>query len=61
MKKVLKILWLVVAAVFVLLFVAIPFGVNSSLLASLLGEYIIAPLLLVQIVVWIFFREKENS
>lgn len=61
MKKILKTLWVMVLAIFILLFVAIPFGVNGSLFAYLLGYYIIAPLFLIQIVVWIFFRNKTSS
>jgi amino acid permease len=58
MKKLMKVMWLIVIGIFALLVVLIPFGVNSSLLAHFLGEYIIAPLLLIQIIVWIFVREK---
>jgi len=57
MKK----MWFIVLGLFILLLVAIPFGLNSSLLVSLLGEYIVAPLLLIQIIVWIFFREKKDT
>ena len=57
MKKI----WFVVLVIFILILVGIPFGFNSSLLASLLGQYIIAPLMLIQIIVWIFFRKKKDS
>jgi hypothetical protein len=57
MKK----MWFIVLGLFILLLVAIPFGLNSSSLASLLGQYIVAPLLLIQIIVWIFFGEKKDT
>lgn len=54
-------MWLIVLAIFVLLLIGVFFGLNSSLLGNLLGQYIIAPLLLIQIIVWIFFRDKKEA
>lgn len=59
MKKFMKTMWLIVLTIFVLLIIGAFFGLNSSLLANLLGQYIIAPLLLIQIIVWMFFRDKK--
>ena len=56
MKKV----WIAVLAVFIFIVIGAFFGLNSSLLASLLIEYVIVPLILVQVIIWVFFR-KNNS
>jgi ABC-type antimicrobial peptide transport system permease subunit len=61
MKKFMKTIWVVVLAVFILLLIGAFFGLNSSLLSSLLGQYVIAPLLLIQIIVWIFFKDKKEA
>ena len=60
MQKFMNIMWLIVLLIFLILLVGILFGLNSSMFSGLLGEFVIAPLLILQIIVWIFFGKKHE-
>ncbi len=60
MQKFMNIMWFVTLFIFLVLLVGILFGLNSSMFSGLLGEFVIAPLLILQIIVWIFFGKKHE-